>query len=150
MSLLSLRIRGRLYGGFGALVSFGVALAGFGVWQLSEIGRQVETMTVQSGNTIRAEEISLQLQAIRRAILRFTFDQEEASIVEADKRLGDITGQLDAAIKATRAEERRAMYVEVQKDITELKAKRLALGDAMNRQFATWTVRISASRAAAD
>jgi len=136
MSLLNLRIRGRLYGGFGALVLFGVGLAGFAVWQLSEIGRQVETMTIQSANTIRAEEISLQLQAIRRAILRFTFDQEEASIAETDKRLSDITTQLEAAIKATRAEDRKAVYVDVSKDITELKAKRVALGDAMRQMAA--------------
>jgi methyl-accepting chemotaxis protein len=129
MSLLNFRIRGRLYGGFGALVLFGVGLAGFAVWQLSEIGTQVGTMTVQSANTIRAGEISLQLHAIRRAILRYTFDQDEPSMAEADKRLTDIAGQLDTAIKATRLEERRTLYVEVQKNIAELKAKRVALGD---------------------
>jgi methyl-accepting chemotaxis protein len=136
MSLLNLRIRGRLYGGFGSLVLFGVGLAGFAVWQLSEIGHQVETMTVQSGNTIRAGEIALELHAIRRAILRFTFDQDEPSIAEADKRLTDITGQLDTAIKATRAEERRALYIEVQKDMIDLKSKRVALGDAMKQMSA--------------
>jgi hypothetical protein len=65
MSLLNFRISDRLYGGFGALVLFGVGLAGFAVWQLSEIGTQVGTMTVQSANTIRAGEISLQFHAIR-------------------------------------------------------------------------------------
>jgi methyl-accepting chemotaxis protein len=133
MSLLNLRIRGRLYGGFGTLVLFGVGLAGFAVWQLSEIGAQVGSMTVQSANTIRAGEISLQLHAIRRAILRYTFDQDQPSIAEADKRLTDITGQLDTAIKATRAEERRAFYVDVQKDVAELKAKRIDLADAMKQ-----------------
>jgi methyl-accepting chemotaxis protein len=136
MSLPHLRIRGRLYAGFGALVLLGVGLAGFAVWQLSEIGAQVGTMTVQSANTIRAGEISLQLQAIRRAILRYTFDQDQESIVEADKRLTDIAGQLDAAIKATRLEERRALYVEVQKDIAELKSKRADLGDTMKQMVA--------------
>ena len=34
MSFLNLRIRGRLYGGFGALVLFCAALASFAVWQL--------------------------------------------------------------------------------------------------------------------
>ena len=136
MSLPHLRIRGRLYAGFGALVLLGVGLAGFAVWQLSEIGAQVGTMTVQSANTIRAGEISLQLQAIRRAILRYTFDQDQESIVEADKRLTDIAGQLDAAIKATRLEERRALYVDVQKDIAELKSKRADLGDTMKQMVA--------------
>jgi methyl-accepting chemotaxis protein len=136
MSLLNFRIRGRLYGGFGALVLFGVGLAGFAVWQLSEIGTQVGTMTVQSANTIRAGEISLQLHAIRRAVLRYTFDQDEPSMAEADKRLTDIAGQLDSAIKTTRLEERRTLYVEVQKDIAELKAKRVALGDTTKQMVA--------------
>src|SRR5258708_37947781 len=129
MSLLNLRIRGRLYGGFGALVLFGAGLAGFAVWQLAEIGRQVETMTVQSGNTIRVGQMAVELHAIRRAILRFTFDQDEPSIAEADKRLTNITGELEAAIKATRAEERRATLPRGQKDIAELKAKRVGLGE---------------------
>jgi methyl-accepting chemotaxis protein len=136
MSLLNLGIRGRLYGGFGALVLSGVGLAGFAVWQLSEIGAQVGTMTVQSANTIRADEISLQLQAIRRAILRYTFDQDEPSIAEADKRLTDITGQLETAIKATRVEARRAFYVGIAKDVAELTSNRLALGEAMKQMVA--------------
>jgi methyl-accepting chemotaxis protein len=136
MSLLNLRIRGRLYGGFGTLMLFGVGLAGFAVWQLSEIGTEVGSMTVQSANTIRAGEISLQLHAIRRAILRYTFDQDEASIAEADKRLTDIADQLETAAKATRIDERRAFYVDVQKDIAELKSERIALGDTIKQMVA--------------
>jgi hypothetical protein len=37
MSFLNLRIRGRLYGGFGALLLFCAGLAGFAVWQLGGI-----------------------------------------------------------------------------------------------------------------
>ncbi|MDB5516081.1 MAG: putative methyl-accepting chemotaxis protein [Tardiphaga sp.] len=136
MSLFNLRIRGRLYGGFGTLVLFGVGLAGFAVWQLSAIGTQVDSMTIQSTNTIRANEISVELHAVRRAILRYTFDQDEASMAEADKRLSNITDKIEAAIKATRAEERRAFYVDVQKDVAELKSKRIDLGDAMKQMVA--------------
>jgi methyl-accepting chemotaxis protein len=117
-------------------VLFGVGLAGFAVWQLSEIGTQVESMTIQSANTIRANEISVELQAIRRAILRYTFDQDEAAIAEADKRLSNVTGLLDAAVTATRVAERRAFYVDVQKDVAELKSKRAALGETMKQMVA--------------
>lgn len=71
MSFLNLRIRGRLYGGFGALVLFGIATAVFAVWQLSAINAQVAALTLQSNNTIRVEEIATELQAIRRAVLRY-------------------------------------------------------------------------------
>src|SRR6266851_6921743 len=136
MSFLNLRIRGRLYGGFGALVLFCAALAGFAVWQLSGIHDQVGSMTVQSKNTIRVGQMSAELQAIRRAILRYNFDHDEASYAEAEKRLTETSEFLDLAIKETRSEERRAIYKEVQQDVAELKLKRLALGDAVKQLVA--------------
>jgi methyl-accepting chemotaxis protein len=136
MSFLNLRIRGRLYGGFGALVLFCAALAGFAVWQLSGIHDQVGSMTVQSKNAIRVGQISAELQAIRRAILRYNFDHDEPSYAEAEKRLTETSEFLDLAIKETRSEERRAVYKELQKDVAELKLKRVALGDAVKQLVA--------------
>src|SRR6218665_409017 len=71
MSLFNLRIRGRLYGGFGALVLFGLGMAGFAVWKLSEIRDDVSAMNAQSANAMRSVEISAELQALRRAMLRY-------------------------------------------------------------------------------
>ncbi|HWN76654.1 MAG TPA: HAMP domain-containing protein, partial [Bradyrhizobium sp.] len=136
MSLLNLRIRGRLYGGFGALLLFCAALAGFGVWQLSAIRDQVAVLTLQSKNTIRVGEIATDLQAIRRGILRYAFDQDEASLVDADKRLDRVTGLLDEAARGTVSEERRAAYGEAAKDVAEVKVKRAALGDAVKQMQA--------------
>src|SRR5437868_7948912 len=125
MSFLNLRIRGRLYGGFGALLLFCVALAGFAVWQLGEIRTQVAAMTVQSGNAIRAGGIATELQAIRRAILRYAFDHDEASSAEAEKRLAKVSDLVEAAIKTTKSDERRAGYKEIAKDVEELKVSAL-------------------------
>jgi len=130
------KISGRLYAGFGALVLFGVALAGFAVWQLGEIRAQVASLTVQSGNTIRAGEIATELQTIRRAVLRYAFDHDEKSYAEAEKRLAKSTDLLDGVVKTTRSEERRAAYKDIAKDVEELKAKRLALGDAVKQMLA--------------
>jgi len=131
MSFLNLRIRGRLYGGFGALLLFCAGLAGFAVWQLSAIHDQVGSMTVQSKNTIRVGEIATELQATRRSLLRYTFDQDEASFAEAEKRLSKVTDFLEEAVKTTKSEERRTAYREATKEVAELKTKRLALGDAV-------------------
>jgi methyl-accepting chemotaxis protein len=136
MSFLNFRIRGRLYGGFGALIVFCAGLAGFGVWELRGIGDDITSMTIQSKNTIRVVQISSELQAIRRAILRYDFDHDEASFTEAEKRLADTSVLLDVAIKETRAEERRAVYREIQMDVAELKLKRVALGDAVKQMLA--------------
>src|SRR5712672_1207059 len=136
MSFLNLRIRGRLYGGFGALLLFCAGLAGFAVVQLGAIHTEVASLTVQSKNTIRVTEIAVELQGTRRALLRYTFDQDEASFAEAEKRMSKIADLLEEGIKTSISEERRAHYKEAIKEIAELKAKRVALGDAVKQMLA--------------
>src|ERR1700712_1051081 len=121
MSFLKLRIRGRLYGGFGLLLLFCAALAGFAVWQLGGIHSQVGTMTMQSNNAIRVGEITTELQEARRAMLRYTFDQDEPSFAESDRRLTKINGLLEEAVKTSSSEERRAAYKAAIPEIAELK-----------------------------
>src|SRR5882762_341855 len=135
MSFLNLRIRGRLYGGFGALLLFCAGLAGFAVVQLGAIHTEVASLTVQSKNTIRVTEIATEPQRTRRALLRYTFDQDEASFAEAEKRMSKIADLLEEGIKTSISEERRAHYKEAIKEIAELKAKRLALGDAVKQML---------------
>src|ERR1700738_1787029 len=130
MSFLNLRIRGRLYVGFGA------ALAGFAVMQLGAIHGQVGAMARQSKNPTRVGEIATELQAIRRSLLRYAFDQDEASFAEAEKRLSKTADLLEVAAKTTMTEERRAAYKAALPEITELKTKRLALGDAVKQMLA--------------
>jgi methyl-accepting chemotaxis protein len=136
MSFLNLRIRGRLYGGFAALLLFCAGLAGFAVWQLGEIRTQVAAMKLQSVNTIRVGDIATELQAIRRAVLRYTFDQDEASFAESEKRLTNVTSLLEEAGRTTISEERRANYKDAATGVAELKTKRAALGDAVKQMQA--------------
>src|SRR3979490_16167 len=136
MSFLNLRIRGRLYGGFGALLLFCAGLAGFAVVQIGAIHTEVASLTVQSKNTIRVTEIATELQGTRRALLRYTFDQDEASFAEAEKRTPKITDLLEEAVKTTISEERRTVYRDAVKEVAELKTKRLALGDAVRQMLA--------------
>jgi methyl-accepting chemotaxis protein len=136
MSFLNLRIRGRLYGGFAALLLFCAGLAGFAVWQLGEIRTQVAAMQHQSANTIRVGDIATELQAVRRAVLRYTFDQDEASFAESEKRLTNVTSLLEEAVRTTSSEERRASYKEAASGVAELKTKRAALGDAVKQMQA--------------
>lgn len=136
MSLLNLRIRGRLYGGFGALVLFGLASSGFAVWQMTEVGTLVGSMTLQSSNTIRAAEVAAELHAVRGAILRYSFDQDEAAIADADKRLAGLAAGVDTVMKASRSEERRAAYQAIAKDVAEVTRQRQALGEAIKQVVA--------------
>jgi methyl-accepting chemotaxis protein len=135
MSFLNLRIRGRLYGGFGVLVLFCATLAGFAVWQLWEIRTQVDIMTLQSKAAIRAGEIATELEATRRSLLRYAFDQDEASFTESGKRLATVTGLLEEAARTTVLEARRVTYGAALKEIAELKAKRDAFGDVIKKML---------------
>ncbi len=133
MSLLHLRVRGRLYAGFAILLVFCAGLAGYAVSELTSIRDQVDLMTLQSKNTIRVGAMATELQAIRRGILRYTFDQDEASLAESDKRLSKVAELLDEAARTTRNEERKTNYREVAKDVAELKLKRTELGDTVKQ-----------------
>jgi methyl-accepting chemotaxis protein len=101
-----------------------------------ELRTQVAAMTLQSENTIRVSEIATNLQAIRRAILRYALDHDEKSYAEAETRLNKAGDLLVEADKTTRSDERRAAYKEIDKDIEELKVKRLALGEAVKQLVA--------------
>jgi methyl-accepting chemotaxis protein len=136
MPLNNLRIAGRLYGGFGAFVFFGIALAGFAVWQLWAIQDQVKVMDRRADNHVRAVEVTMELQAIRRAILRYNFDNDERSFAEAEKRLGSVNDMLETSVRNTVSEERRAGNSAIAKDVAELKIKRVALGEAVKQMVA--------------
>ncbi len=136
MSLLNVRIGARLYGGFAALVLLSAVLAGFGVWQLTAIRDQVGLLTLQSRNTIRAANLTTELQAIQRSILRYTVDQDEASLAESDNRLAKLSDMLEETIRVTIAEQRRAVYREAGKAIADLKTQRSALVDAVRQMQA--------------
>jgi methyl-accepting chemotaxis protein len=136
MSFFNFRIRGRLYGGFAILLVFCAGLAGFAVMQLTALRDQVDMLGLQSSNAIRASEIATELQAIRRGILRYTFDQDEASFAESDKRLAHVAELLDQAVATTRSEERKAAYQTAVKDIADLKNKRAELGDVVKQMLA--------------
>jgi diguanylate cyclase (GGDEF)-like protein len=136
VAFLNLRIRGRLYVGFGVLLLLCVGLAGFGVRQLGEIRSQVAAMTLQSHKVIRVGEIATNLEAIRRAILRYAFDHDETSYAEAETRLRKSSELLEEAGKTTISEERRAVFKDISKAVEDLKAKRLALREAVKQMIA--------------
>jgi methyl-accepting chemotaxis protein len=136
MSFLNFRIRGRLYGGFAILLVFCAGLAAFAVSQLTAVRDQVDLLGLQSKNTIRVGEITTELQAIRRGILRYTFDQDDASFTESDKRLARVAELLDEAVRTTKSEERKASYREAAKEIADLKVKRAELGESVKRMLA--------------
>ncbi|MEA2945880.1 MAG: hypothetical protein QOI40_1210, partial [Alphaproteobacteria bacterium] len=143
MSLLRLRIKGRLYGGFGVLIVFVLALAGFAVWKMSAIQVEVARLSNLSGNVLRATEIAVNLQAIRRAILRYNFDADEPSYKEAAEREAKTIELLQAAAKSALSEGRRKIYNGLEANVVQLRGKREALGEAVRKMTAGRTALFS-------
>ena len=136
MAIFNLRISGRLYAGFGILLLFIATLAGIGIRQLGAISDSVGVMTLQSKNTVRVGEITTDLQAIRRGLLRYSFDQDEASLADADKRMAAVIALLEQAAAAARFEDRKAEFKRALADVTDLKAKRDQIVDAIRQMQA--------------
>jgi methyl-accepting chemotaxis protein len=131
MSFLKLRIAGRLYIGFGILLLFCLGLAGFAIWQLGGVRDNVADMIAQSRSSIRVSDIAAELEGARRGILRYLFDQDEASFTEADQHLSKVANLIDDQSRTVKSEERRAAYRAMLPKITELNTKKGALGDAV-------------------
>ncbi|MDA9398112.1 methyl-accepting chemotaxis protein, partial [Bradyrhizobium sp. CCBAU 45389] len=132
MPKFRLRIRGRLYAGFMALVAVGVVMAVVAVWNLRAVQDQVAKQSALSDSTARVLEISTHLQAIQRANLRYIYDASEPAMKEASERETAATELLKVGANGTASEERRKLYNDLIADIAKMKALRDNLGDAVN------------------
>ena len=137
MSLLRLGIKGRLYAGFAALVVIALAFAGFAVWQLSAIQGQVGKMTALAENSTRVLDIAVNLQAIRRAVLRYAYEGDDPSLKESADREQDAVRLLKDAANATLSEERKKIYGSVQGGVVKLGATRETLGTDVKKMMAS-------------
>jgi len=132
MPKFCLRIRGRLYAGFTALVVVGLAMAVTAVWNLCEVQDQVARQSALSDSTARVLEISTHLQAIQRANLRYIYDGSEPAMREAAERETAATELLQVGAKGTLSEQRRKLYNDLIGDIAKMRSLRDNLGDAVN------------------
>ncbi|MGY8665500.1 methyl-accepting chemotaxis protein [Bradyrhizobium sp. UFLA05-109] len=132
MASVRLKIRGRLYAGFAALVAVGLIMAAVAVWNLWAVQDQVAKASALSDSTARVLEISSHLQAIQRANLRYIHDGNEPSLREAGDREAAATELLQVGAKATLSEERRKLYNDLISDIAKMRSLRDDLGDAVN------------------
>jgi methyl-accepting chemotaxis protein len=132
MPSFRLRIRGRLYAGFMALVAVGLVMAVVAIWNLRSVQDQVAKLSALSDSTARVLEISTHLQAIQRANLRYIYDANEPAMREAAEREAAATGLLQLGAKGTLSEERRKLYDDLIADIAKMKSLRDSLGDAVN------------------
>ena len=109
-----LKVRTRIYLGFGVLVALSLGLVGFGVYQLSGIGVQVGKMDALAGNTERVLVATRELEAIRRAETRYLLDAADSALKDARDNATESRALMVDAGQATLSEERRRRYRDVQ------------------------------------
>ena len=102
----------RIWVGFGTLIVLSLALAGFGIFQLSDVGVEAGKMSALAGNVARVLEVTDRLEAIRRAENRMRLDGE--GFQDATDNTTAADALLTAAGTATLSEERRRTYAGVQ------------------------------------
>src|ERR1700735_3943677 len=75
MRLSRLRLRTRIFLGFGMLIGLLLGIAAFGSYGLSAVGDEIDRMDAVAGNTNRAQELALRLEVIRRGLAVYRVDQ---------------------------------------------------------------------------
>jgi methyl-accepting chemotaxis protein len=111
-TLNRLRITSRLYSGFAALIAIGLFVAVFGVFELGNVGGEVDKLVAISGNVTRNLEVGQLAETMRRASTRYRFAPNDASLADFKQAATQAVDLLGAAGKATVSEERRRIYAE--------------------------------------
>jgi methyl-accepting chemotaxis protein len=104
------KLRTRLYLGFLALIVVALVLAGAGFWSIGQLGGQVTKLEGIGGNVQRVLTVDGLLETIRRAQLRYVFDNDAASVTEMQAAQVTAKEVLAASAASTPSEERRAIY----------------------------------------
>jgi hypothetical protein len=127
---LDLGIKSRVYGGFGALVALGLALALLASSYLDRIEVASHKMSSISEGRTRILQISRELEIMRRAALDYKFDDSPESFKDGTDAAAKATELLSAAAEATPSNDRRRIYDRLRAGITSFEGKRAALAEA--------------------
>ena len=101
------------------------------VWNLWTIQDQVARMSAFSDHAARVREISINLQALQRANLRYIYDANEPAFKEAAEQEAATVALLKAHSAESISEERRKVYDGLIGDIGKLQSLRERMGAAV-------------------
>jgi len=111
--LAKMKIRLRLYGGFGLLLALAIIGSAFSLTLISRIESEVGLAQRFATNALRNLEIGRTLEIMRRTALRFTVSAEQQAKVDfiafSDEARAKIQQQIDNAVSP----QRKAMYGQV-------------------------------------
>jgi methyl-accepting chemotaxis protein len=117
MGFLRLKVRTRIFVGFGLLVILSAALAGFSLMQLRAVGEQISKMNALAANTARVLQSAHGLETMRRGAIRYRFDQAEAALADLREARARIEHLLTDAQTVTLSQDRLRLYHDVLSDL---------------------------------
>jgi hypothetical protein len=129
-------IKSKLYAGFALLVLISVALTVYAITQFNGIKTNVATLNTLADSTGKVMEIERQLEAMRRATLRFAYDHDEGAAKETEQAAGKVDEMLREAAQSTPSEERRKLYNGLLSDLAATQKTTLTLFDTVKQMLA--------------
>jgi methyl-accepting chemotaxis protein len=121
--LRNMKIRTRVLAGFGTLVILGACLAGFGVYELSNVQKDVNEMNTRSASIVRVLEVSHLAETVRRAVVRYKLDQNGPALDALNAARARGAELMKEAAAKTEADERRRVYLGIEDFFRSLEAK---------------------------
>jgi Four helix bundle sensory module for signal transduction len=117
-------IKSKLYAGFAFLVLIAVALTVYAITEFNGIKTNVVKMNALADNTARIMEIEDDFEKMRRSVLRYAYDHDEASAKENGEVANKAITTLREAAEATLSEDRRKLYNGLQADVAATQNER--------------------------
>ncbi len=115
-SISGLSIKARIWGGYGLVLTFLVAVTALGYFALQKIGGNVEEFDRVSDNTVRVLTIDRNVTGLRRNVLLFTGGNADERALGRIRDLETaLRKDLADAASATRSAERKTALVELSK-----------------------------------
>ena len=119
MKLSALTVSTRIYLGFGLLGMLGVGVASFATYQFANVGGQVGTMNLLSGNMQTVLESVGRLEMVRSGETHYQLEGDEHSLKVRDDNEAKVRALLTDAAGRALSSERRRIYDAVREQLTK-------------------------------
>jgi methyl-accepting chemotaxis protein len=123
MVLNRLRLRTRIYLGYGMLIALTLGIAAFGSYGLSAVGQEIGKMEALAGNVQRVQNIVLRLEVILRGLTRYHADADPDALRNVTDATARAATLLAEAVRLTPWEKHRAMYTSIAEKLRTTAAK---------------------------
>jgi methyl-accepting chemotaxis protein len=115
--LQQLRVKTRIYLGFGVLVALSAGISGFGVDRLSRVDTQTMALGDVTTNATRIQEAALRLETVRRAATRYVATSEDDALKTTRDSMTVASDQLKQATATAISQDQRRSYETAQDGI---------------------------------